>query len=359
MDPVLETLALLRSGVLTRIETEGADVRLEVELPEVAARLRPGSRRLSVTLLGCTRLALEPFEAPGAAIDDRARLSAMRLRLLSALLPEGAPPGLHALVTNAKAEPEVHGGLLRLEAREPRIADQSGAPVAKDQLARAAAEWAREAIRTQSLAGHKKALDALLKQEVAPLLAAHGFRAQGRAFFRTTGELTWYLEVEPSRFSTAHSLSFWLNVQLFVGDVRGEKKLTRDALLTKAYPAWTSRIGALWGNEDEAYALSGEADLAALGARLQGDLVRHLLPFLQRLRSVEAVVAFLEEQLRASGDQRHAFSLANVLARTGRLEESKAYFQKVMGTDPTANEALRRIARSLGVELQGPVIPGS
>ncbi|HVE86160.1 MAG TPA: DUF4304 domain-containing protein, partial [Myxococcales bacterium] len=309
------------------------------------------SRRVAVTLVECSRLSLEPFEAPGTAVEDRARLAAMRLKLVSAVVPEGAPPGLHALVTDAKKEPDLHGGLLRAEASGCRLADEGGAPVARDALARAAGEWVQETLRTRSLAGHHKLLDAVLKQDVAPLLAAHGFQGRGRTFFRVDGELTQLLEVELGRFSTALSLSFWLNVEVFLGALRGEKKLTRELLLTRAYSAWLGRMGALWGNENEAYTLSGEADAAAAGARIQGDLVRHVLPFLDRLRGPDDLVVFLEEQFRKTGDQRYPFAIANVLARTGRKEESKPYFLQVLGTDPAANDALRRTARALGVEI--------
>jgi len=351
MDPVLETLALLRSGVLVGLETAGADVRLEVELPEVAERLAPGSRRIGLTLLGCTRLSLEPFEAPAVPIDDRERLAAMRLRLLGAFFPAGSAPGIHALVTGTRQEPEVHGGLLRVEAGEIRLSDQHGVPLAPDRLARAVAAWTQQTLRTRSLAGHRKSLNALLKGEVAPLLAAHGFRTTGKAFVRADAEVAQLLEVEISRFSSALSLSFWVHAQVFLGDFRGEKKLNRDALLLAAHPVWTTRIGALWGNENEAYTFSGEAELDAVAERLLRDLAGRVLPLLQRLRTTAGVIAFLEELDRASRCPRSAFGLASALARAGRLEESKPYFRRCMCEDAIANEALLKIARSLGVEL--------
>ena len=332
-------------------DTLGADLHLRVELPELAQRLAPGTSELTLQLQGCTQAALEPFDAQSPSIDDSAALAALRLRLIGLIFPAHAAPGVQVLVTAPRPKPDVHGGILRLAAQGHRLVDAAGEWVSPDRLAGAASEWAAEKQRTQTLAGHTKVLAAWVKLDLTPLLQAHGFRRTGQAYIRTDAEVAQMLELETSRFSSAESLSFWINAQLFLGDLRAERALSRDVLRVKAHSVWLRRTGALWGRENDAYTFASGADFSAVTERLVADLAGRVLPFLQHLRTAADVLTYLQEQDRVSGDARSAFALAGALARAGRIDDSRLVFERCRGDDAAANEALRKFALSLGVSL--------
>jgi Domain of unknown function (DUF4304) len=351
MDPLLQTLALLRGGVLIALDAPGTALKLRVELPELAQRLAPGTRSLTVVLREGTRSVLEPFDAPGAPIEDAPTLAGLRLQLLYPFLPQHGAPGMQVLVTASKPVPDVHGGILRLAAREHGVFDAAGAPVLPERLTRAVADLSAERLRAHTLGGHRKALAAWVKQELTPLLQAHGFQKNGAVYVRADAEVAQLLELEISRFSTAHSLSFWIQAQIFLGDVRAEPRPGRDVLLTKAHSVWLRRTGALWGNETDAYSFGSADEFAKVTQGLSAELVGRVLPFLQQLRTAAEVLAYLQERDRVQGDGRSAYALAGALARAGRIDDARQAFSRCMSDDPTANEALRKVALSLGVTL--------
>ena len=192
-----------------------------------------------------------------------------------------------------------------------------------------------------------KAIDTLMKSEIAPLLADAGFSAQGRDFYRRDGELIQHIQLERFRFNNPLFHSFWFNLVLYFGDLQREEKITPKLLAQKAYPIWVARMAELFGGRNEMYTAATVEELPNLFQRIQDDLVRHALPFFGGLREVDEVLAFLTGENRRRGDTRHSFAIANVLARRGQLEESKPYFRESLG-DP---DAISRMARALGVEL--------
>ncbi|RKH44262.1 DUF4304 domain-containing protein [Corallococcus sp. AB050B] len=344
---VHSVLALLRFGELRGLHSLGEDRVLCVLHPEVAAHVLRGSKSLSVVLQRCQRLVFAPWAPESPPIEDLERLAALRLQLLGMGLGPGTPPSTFVRVQDRKAAPLLQGGRLFLEAAGCRLEDEAGGAVSLDVLRHAAAEATAETLRTQSVGGYKKAMEAVLDREVEPLLVSQGFQVHGRTYTKAEPALGKLLKIEVSRWSTAHSLSFALQLGLFVGELAGEKKLTEKVLVTKAFGAYVVNVGALWGDPQAQYVLSGAVDPLELGERLRSDLLQRVLPFFERFHTADDVIAFLEAENQRIGTRDRSLAIAMVLARLGRKEESRAYFAQSEGDA----EAIRRVARSYGIEL--------
>lgn len=347
MDRLLQCFALLRHAEIRRIEARNDGITLCIHAPSVVQHLPGNGSILELVLYHPARFALEPFDAKDAPVDDVEALSKMHLEILGVSIPQEGMPCVMVRVNRPASS--VHGGSLRFEAFAFTMRNERGEEVSLDMLAEAAGVGAAQALGGSAMGDHQAKLKRVLDTDVAPLLLAHGFRRTGKLFLRTRGALLDWVELEKFRFNTALSLAFWFQISVFAGDgsLAEEPRLDRNQVLLRAFPAYSSRMGALWGNEQEMYTITEGTSARELGERVQDDFLRWILPFFQVLATPAELILFLKGENELSASKKYSFHIANVLARLGEREEARPYFLESVGD----TEAIRRVARSLGVEL--------
>jgi 2-phosphoglycerate kinase len=77
------------------------------------------------------------------------------------------------------------------------------------------------------------------------------------------------------------------------------------------------------------------------------DIIQHLFPFYQKMKSLEDVLAFLLKENERMGRNEYSFRIAMMLAKAGKKEESKKYFRESIGM----KDAIERTAASFGIDL--------
>jgi hypothetical protein len=325
-----DILTLLRLGTVRGARRENDRARLTVADPD--------GQVVNLVLDGCTDLHLEPSAGPLDTVSDPAALTALELKLLD---PSMDPDGRTFVWarTQQRGAP-VRGGRLVVRAANVTLLDEGGAPLGYEALVARVA--AATTARTQSftVADYRKAFDGALRREARPFLTAAGFSAAKRTFLRARPGLVDEISFEQGRWANAESTLYAMRFRLFVGEIQPGDKLDEKTVLVRT-------ASALSRNFEPDYLLAGRVDEDALAAEIRDDVALSVLPFLDNLRNVEEVVAFLEAEDRRRGDHGHAFVTGNILARLGRLEEARDHFL-VAGGD---RDAIRRWASSFGITL--------
>ncbi|MFT3773438.1 MAG: DUF4304 domain-containing protein [Minicystis sp.] len=328
MDELHQILSLLRFGHLRAVTRQGATARLTVAPPD-------GGAPIVVVLEGCADLTLHPSEEGAAAIADPAELGALDLEITNVqIVPEPV-----VLVIAWRRGAPVRGGRLRVRAAGVRLEDASGAPLSRQTLVDRASAATRARMQRFSAADYRRALDAVLKKDVRPTLNSAGFTPDKRTFIRARDGLVDMITFEIGRFASAESMSFTVRLDVLVGTAGGARP-TQTTVLGNARPALHREL-------EPPYVLAGTVDTAALAGRLEDDVKRIALPFFDRFRSPDDVVNALVDEDRRNGGHRNAYTVAEILARLGRLAEARPHFLRAEGD----RDAIRRVAASYGITL--------
>lgn len=182
--------------------------------------------------------------------------------------------------------------------------------------------------------------------QVGDILKPFGLVKRGKAFISDTkSEVVTQIVTQRSRFNSPMWKRFALFLLIDVAD-RDATRFTRgqEAHYT---PVFNKNIGYLWGDEAFMYTVPDVVPSSELAAQLRKHLVDHVMPLIRRCSSVEGLMSVVDAENRRLGANFFSMSLAIALARRGRMEDSRRYFQESLG-DP---ELVRQAARGFGITL--------
>ncbi|MCP4132391.1 MAG: DUF4304 domain-containing protein [bacterium] len=204
----------------------------------------------------------------------------------------------------------------------------------------------RKLIRKSTRRFQKNLID-IIQNEIAPLLRDNSFAQKGNTFFRVHGDLVKFIDLEYLRWNSASSLRFWFTASLFVGDFSNEKNIDFKALLRNGDSVFCKRCGSFWGDDRHMYRLSHSSDRDSLASEITGHLRQYILPFYNKFSSFDDILSFFSNENRNSGSNEYSFLLAVILAKKGRMEESKRFFLE----SPGDREAIKNSALIHGINL--------
>jgi hypothetical protein len=343
----LTLLTLLRDLPLQAVELSDAATSLVFGPGDLVRRL--GGTHLRVMLAGSAAPLLQPWiAAPAQPLTEA--LARVRLTVVG-FVAEPEKRGLLLLAASPESgrSPSgsgLNGGSVSLTGALIGMETETGASVDADSLRRAAAERARVALATGSVSDLKRQLSAILAGSLYPLLKSAGFQVNATLSYRTVGEITHFVELTYSRFSTAVELGFDFNLGACFGDFSAGR-ITRQRLITDGFPAIIRPIGTLWNRTGLSYALRPDSDPDLLVQRLLNDFSEHALPWLRTLDGVDALVAYFDREDAAQGRRVNALLTAVLLARAGRAADARRYLR----TAEAPPETIANTAAAYGIAL--------
>lgn len=107
-------------------------------------------------------------------------------------------------------------------------------------------------------------------------------------------------------------------------------------------------VGRLWGDDAYLYSASAEPPDPELSRLLLTHFDQYIAPFLNACRTLDGILRTLSSLREPAGLNPYALSVAVVLARLGRLDESREYFRQVPGD----RILVRQMAATHGVHLE-------
>ncbi len=172
--------------------------------------------------------------------------------------------------------------------------------------------------------------------EIAKIVGSIGMVQNRNAFtYQSVPEVVSRIRIERARFNPPGFERFSLNLEIDVADLEATKFTTVVG----------NNIGTLWGEPGVEYMLPASVPSTELADRLRADLEQHVLPVIQRCTNIDAVIPVVDTVNHHLGRNALSMTLAMALARAGRLDESRTYFQQSLG-DP---EVVKKIASAFGV----------
>lgn len=197
------------------------------------------------------------------------------------------------------------------------------------------------------ITNYKKVLKTVLKDDIAPLLKESSYTTKGTSFYKIEQDIVKYIDLEYFRWNSPQSLSFWFNIYLFYGDFTKTTKIDRNTLFKEGANLFFRRIGYLWSEENHMYQISNEISPNELSKQMQSDITDNLLPFFEEMSSLDSIISYLREENKKIGTNFYSLAIAIALAKAGRKEESRQYFQE----SPGIKEALIKTAAFYGIDI--------
>jgi hypothetical protein len=183
--------------------------------------------------------------------------------------------------------------------------------------------------------------------EIADIVRPAGFKRLRKAFVDlTVPDVPKQIAIERSRWNTPVSRRFALMLSIYL-PARDAAGFAADGWKDHYTPVFHKNAGYLWGNEAFLYTVPDILPSEQLSGELRAHLTEHILPFFGRCTSIDAFVEVMDRENERLGKPFFSAGLAVALARLGRTDQSRKYFQQSIG-DP---EMIRKFAQSYGITL--------
>jgi hypothetical protein len=188
--------------------------------------------------------------------------------------------------------------------------------------------------------------DYLVAKVLWPLFKSRGYHKTGHNF-RYYNPLGWgkIVNVQKSAWGDRHNIRFTVNTGLYLveaeriwtGRTMEEKFLEPNCLIR-------ARVGPLKEEGDLWYDLTEQTVVEALYEQVKDDLVTYVLPYLDRMESLEAIIGYLLHRRRPNS----ALAISTVFA-CGYQEEARQWLAHELAT--TTSRAHRQQMESIRADL--------
>jgi hypothetical protein len=183
--------------------------------------------------------------------------------------------------------------------------------------------------------------------QIADIVAPAGFKRSKSSFVDlTVPDVRKQITIERSRWNTPVWRRFALVVSIYLPDSDDAGPAPKD-WKDHSTPVFHKNAGYLWGDEAHLCDVPDVVPSDELAAELRAHLTGHVLPFLQRCSSLDALLGVLDGENKRLGENFFSIALALALARMGRTEQSRKYFKESLG-DP---EDIRQMALHHGITI--------
>lgn len=164
-------------------------------------------------------------------------------------------------------------------------------------------------------------LKKLINETIAPLLKGLGFKKSGNNFYREVGEVGQCVNLQLSRWNSAESKEFTINIGLL-------HKGIFNTFLNKEFPKFpkeydgliSMRLSYLKVERDVWYELNLSQDFESIVNQINDDLLDYLIPFLTKYEQFEKWIDFTtSKNAIIIGDMPKFY----ILIELGKLNEAK------------------------------------
>lgn len=169
--------------------------------------------------------------------------------------------------------------------------------------------------------GSKAMLASIIDEYVSPLLSSKGFRRSKLVWNRRLNGITHVLDMQLSKWSDAESISFTVNLGVWIEhlwQIYWDKK-NPPATIPESECFPSLRVGQLLGegplHKDVWWTVKDPNDVSATGSELRDILTTKCIPFLDKLSSIDTVLAVMEDpMLRRFPGGRLSYAVLKYLA---------------------------------------------
>jgi hypothetical protein len=184
--------------------------------------------------------------------------------------------------------------------------------------------------------------DYLVAKVLWPLFKSQGYQKIGNNF-RHYNSCGWgkIVNIQKSAFGDRHHISFTVNVGLYLAEAEhiwtgrtSQEKFLEPHCLIRA------RIGRLNKSNQDWYDLTEQTVIKTLYKQVEGDIVTYVLPYLDKMESLEAIIGYLLQKRQPNSAQ----AISTVFA-CGYQQEARQWLADELAT--TTSRAHRQQMESI------------
>ncbi|MEN2767448.1 DUF4304 domain-containing protein [Ornithinibacillus xuwenensis] len=142
----------------------------------------------------------------------------------------------------------------------------------------------------------------LLKETIAPLLKAYGFKKKGKNFSKILSDIAWTVNVQSSKWNTKEEAQFTINTGIFTNALFGTfYNHEAPQFPTEGVSVLRLQITELKNTADTWYKLNHETNLKQLTSELEYDIEEIVLPHLNQFQTIDDVIKEMERREKMKG----------------------------------------------------------
>lgn len=139
-------------------------------------------------------------------------------------------------------------------------------------------------------------LKGIIKETIAPLFKAMGFKKRGNNFAKDCGKFSLTVNIQSSRCNTAEEVEFTINTGVFTDKIFGTfYTFAPPQFPTEVNSVLRQRITELKNRPDHWYKLSADTDIEELKKQIKADIETVIFPYFEQFNSIEDVIKEMEK----------------------------------------------------------------
>ena len=191
----------------------------------------------------------------------------------------------------------------------------------------------------------------IIKDSIAPIFKAKGFKKRGNNFAKDCGEFALTVNIQSSRWNTADEVEFTINTGIFTDKLFGTfYDFAPPQFPTEVNSVLRQRITEMKNMPDHWYKLSSDSNIEELKKQIKADIETVIFPYFEQFITIEDVIREMEKnEVRGIKETPHFLTiLYHAYGRTGEAKERIKEYYKWAEYD-SQKEYTKQLAERLGI----------
>lgn len=195
-------------------------------------------------------------------------------------------------------------------------------------------------------------LKQIIKDTIAPLLKAKGFKKRGNNFAKILSDFAWVVNIQNSKWNTKEELEFTFNMGIFTDKLVGTfYEIEPPQFPTEKYSVLRLRITDLKGIPDEWYKLDLTTDVEEIKLEIQNDIEMVIFPHFEQFQTIEDLI----NEMKRKEEQRwfeNPHFLTILYQAYGNKEEAQIRINKIYSEQiEPQKKNTKDLAERLGLDV--------
>ncbi|GKU84156.1 DUF4304 domain-containing protein [Niallia sp. NCCP-28] len=141
------------------------------------------------------------------------------------------------------------------------------------------------------------ALKQLIKDEIAPLFKAKGFKKKGNNFAKMFSDFAWTVNIQSSKWNTKEEVEFTFNTGIFTDKIFGPYYQTEPPKFpTEIHSVLRFHISELKNEPHTWYRIDLSSDLDEVKREVRSDIQKVIFPYFEKFQTINEVMQEMKRE---------------------------------------------------------------
>ncbi|GGG59370.1 DUF4304 domain-containing protein [Paenibacillus radicis (ex Gao et al. 2016)] len=171
-------------------------------------------------------------------------------------------------------------------------------------------------------------LKQIVKETIAPLFKAAGFKKQGNNFAQVCSDFSATVNIQSSKWNTQDEAEFFFNTGIYIEELFGTVHLYPKSTFPMEIDSVLRIRGTELTKNDSWYSLTTDTNVEQLKRMIMKDITEYILPHLRQFESINDVIRVMELREK-DGVYDNPHHLTVLYCSIGDLEKARARMARV------------------------------